>query len=917
MNPLQELRNAGQSPWYDSLSRPLVLSGALSRLISDDGICGVTSNPTIFEKAIGADYQPAIRQAASDPIGVKAIYERLVVRDIQDAADLLLPVYRKRDGQDGFVSLEVSPALAYDVEGSVAEALRLHAACGRDNVMIKIPATAEGIVAIERLVARGVSINVTLLFDVAVYERVAWAYVAGLEQAASAGRPLDKIASVASFFVSRIDTVVDRKLVESARDDAGLRPLAERLAGKIAIANAKRAYRTFRNVVESPRALALQKLGAQPQRLLWASTGTKNPAYSDTYYVDSLIGPDTVNTLPAATMAAFRDHGKVTPALLSGQDEAEERLGQLAGMGIDLAEIARELVTDGVRLFDTSFRQLMRTVARARQEYLQLPLLSECLGPLQPAVSERTTRLLDVPAFWSQATDGLTTGVGWIDLPETANISDLQKWADMARDFRHLLVIGMGGSALGVEAIRQTFARTIEAAGGHPTLTVLDHPIEIAAVRSKIDLAQTLLVVSSKSGTTFETRLMFDYFFDRLQPLPSAERGGAFVVITDPGSPLCQLADERKVRAILPGAPDVGGRYSVLSNFGLVPAAMMGVDVATLLDGARRMRQSCAVDLPADENLAVRLGAALAEAERSGRNKVTFILSPELVGLGTWLEQLLAESLGKEGRGIVPIVHEPIGPPAIYDADRFFIHIRTRGEATLLLPLEQAGHPTLQIETAGACDLGAMFYLWEMATAAAGLILGINPFDQPDVEEAKQYTRKILSSYVQGSPLPQDEPERILDGIALYGSQAGVASDFGEIIAAHLSTLKPGDYFALTAYLEEKYRERLQGMRCQIRDALRCATMLQFGPRYLHSTGQLYRGGPNSGVFLQITADDPAPVKIPEQPYTFGIATMAQAVGDFESLKQRGRRILRLHLGSDVAGGLTRLEEAVAWATRS
>jgi transaldolase/glucose-6-phosphate isomerase len=689
--------------------------------------------------------------------------------------------------------------------------------------------------------------------------------------------------------------------------------LAEQLSGQIAIANAKRAYRTFRNVVESPRYLALQKIGAQPQRLLWASTGTKNPAYSDTYYVESLIGPDTVNTLPDATMAAFRDHGKVTPALLSGEDEAEERLHQLAEIGVDLAEISRGLVTDGVRLFDTSFRQLMRTITRARREHLQLPTVLERLGPLEAAVAEWMTRLSDFPQiFLCQATEGSATGLGWLNLPETAVPSALQRGADMARGYRHLLVLGMGGSSLGVEAIRQTFVQTAQSSSAHPTLIVLDHPIQIAEVCSKIDLTKTLLVVSSKSGTTFETRLMFDYFFARLQPLPSTERGNSFVVITDSASSLWQVAEERKVRAIFQGAPDVGGRYAVLSNFGLVPAAMMGIDVATLLDGARRMRHSCSADLPADENMAVRLGAALAEAERSGRNKVTFILSPELVGLGMWLEQLLAESLGKEGRGIVPIVNEPIGSPDVYDTDRFFIHLRTRGELALLRPLEQAGHPTLQIDTAGARDLGAMFYLWEMATAAAGLILGINPFDQPDVEEAKQYTRQILSSYVQGSPLPQDEPERILDGIAIYGSRAGATSDLREVIAAHLADLKPGDYFALTAYLEEKYQNRLQGIRCQIRNRFRCATMLQFGPRYLHSTGQLYRGGPNAGVFLQVTADDPGPVTIPDQPYTFGVATMAQAVGDFESLKQRGRRILRLHLGSDIAGGLTRLEEAVA-----
>lgn len=923
MNPLLQVSDLGQSIWCDALSRGMLLSGRLKMLIDQVGLGGVTSNPAIFEKAIGDDYAPAVRQAARASLGVKAIYEALAVRDIQDAADLLRPVYEKSGGRDGFVSLEVSPALAFDTPGSIEEGTRLFHACGRDNVMIKIPATADGIPAITALIGRGIPVNVTLLFDVETYEQVALAYIAGLEQAAASGLPLDRIASVASFFVSRIDVVVDGLLAARAAADSKWAETAGRLAGKIAIANAKVAYLRFQAILASPRFIALQRRGAQPQRLLWASTGTKNPAYADVYYVEALIGPDTVNTLPEPTLAAFRDHGRAAATLPHDLDAAEGLLKELATCDIDLHAVSRDLLVDGIRLFDEAFLRLMGTLGRQRQAALsdRLPTMSFHLGALDSDVVERVRATPTLPRalFRRDATlwgrDGLMPGLGWLDLPARSqdDIRLWTTWAKMARPFRHLLLVGMGGSALSAAVLRQTFGVVT----GFPALQVLDRIDGLRALGAGIDLEQTMLIVSSKSGSTVETRLLFDYFHDRVSRSVSDATGSHFVAITDKDSPLASAACGRGIPTILCETTDVGGRYSALSRYGMIPAAMMGIDVASLAERAEWMRQSCGPELPSEENPAVVLGVAIGEAARHGRNKLTFVLSPALAGLGFWLEQLIAESTGKDGRGIAPIVGESLGAPSVYGDDRLFVQIALRTEiddaqTAALAALASAGHPVIHLQIGQTLDIGQMFYLWEMATAAASAVIGIDPFDQPDVEEGKREARQRLAVAGQANRPPDAPPALVAEGIELWGTQG--AQTLNAAIAAHLQQIKPGDYVALTAYLPETHAAVLGDLRRVIRDGTRVATLVGFGPRYLHSTAQFFRGGGNQGVFFQLTMDDPEGVPISGGAHTFGALLAAQAAGDFQTLARRGRRILRLHLGRDAAAGLARLQRAVLHA---
>ncbi len=924
VNPLLLLAERGQSPWFDGLSRSLILSGRLAALIQQDGVRGVTSNPTIFEKAIAsADYAPALRQAATQWIGVKAIYETLAVRDIQDAADLLRPVYEQSGGQDGYVSLEVSPALAHDTDGAIGEAMRLFDACHRDNVMIKIPATDAGLPAIEALIARGINVNITLLFDVAMYTRVALAYLSGLEKAHASGRRIASIASVASFFISRIDTVVDRALRERAAADSTLGSETRCLLGQIAIANAKRAYRQFQAIFSTPRFAALKAQGARAQRLLWASTGTKDPAYPSTYYVEALIGPETVNTMPEATLAAFRDHGKDAVGLLSGGDEADDALRRLSACGVDLDGLTRVLLAEGIDLFDASFRKLMETLSRKRQAILgdALPQVALTLGALDLPVAERLKTLSDFPrALWRKDARlwgrdaGTMSGLGWLDLPEwdAPQIAHVQALAESVRAFRHLVLLGMGGSSLAVAVFRKTFG----VVAGRPRLHVLDHPSDLLDVERRVDLSQTLVLVSSKSGTTLETRLMLAYFLERMRQTVGAAAGQHFVAITDAGSPLETQARAAGFLTVLHGATDVGGRYSALSPFGIAPAAMMGVDVASLLRDARRMRHSNEADVPPEAHPALCLGVTLIEAALRGRDKATFILSPALDSLGPWLEQLIAESLGKAGRGIVPIVGEPLGAPAVYGADRIFVHIqdaregdpaRTRAVACLAA----AGHPVIEMKMGNPLQIGQAFYLWEMATAAAGALLGVHPFDQPAVEEGKTYTRERLKAFIKTGRLPEETPALITDGMRLYGKAACGAATLDAALSAHLAERRPNDYVALTVYLSEIHAGQLGEMRRCIRDATCAATTLGFGPRYLHAIGQLYQDGPNTGLFIQITADDVDDLAIPGESYTFGTVSAAQAAGDFECLQRRGRRVLRVHLGRDVTAGLARLQDAI------
>jgi transaldolase/glucose-6-phosphate isomerase len=918
MNPLKELLDQRQSIWLDYIRRNLITAGDLKRMVQEDGICGITSNPTIFEKAIAGstDYDTALRALLAGDAQAEAgkLYEVLAIEDIQSAADILRPVYDGTGGADGFVSLEVSPHLAHDTAATVAEAKRLKAAVGRPNLMIKVPATPEGIPAIEELIGDGVNVNITLMFSMSHYEAVARAYIHGLERCANPAA----VASVASFFVSRVDTVVDKAL-----ENIGT-PEALALRGKMAIANSKVVYRRFLEIFHGEGFAALRQRGARVQRPLWASTGTKNPDYSDVLYVEELIGPETVNTLPPDTLNAFKEHGRVRGATVKENlEEAEAALAKLKSLGVDLEVITEKLQQDGVAAFAASFDQLMASLEKKRKAMLGIELARQelHLGRYQRRVNRRlidwqearfAARLWNKdPTLWSPTMQPeLTDRLGWLELPES-----MQKQAEQLRafaakvkedDIRHVVLLGMGGSSLAPEVFQQTFGN----APGFPKLRVLDstHPAAVKCVEAEIDAPHALFVVSSKSGTTTETNSLFFYFWDKIGRVTS-EPGTHFIAITDPGTVLETLAAERRFRAVFRAPEEVGGRYSALTVFGLVPAALIGVDVAEILARARRMGEACGPATPSASNPGLILGAALAELTLAKRDKVTFLCSPSLSAFPLWAEQLIAESTGKERKGIVPVAGECIGPPEKYADDRFFIYLRLAADENHLLDrhvaaLEANGHPVARIELNDINDLGQEFFRWEVAVASAGAALGIHPFNQPDVQLAKDLAKKAMEKDSRGKKSAAAHKDEIA---------VGDREALERAVSSWLAGKKPRDYVAIQAYLNPTAERaaQLQEICAALRDRSGAGVTIGFGPRFLHSTGQLHKGGPNSALVLQIVDEPAENLPVPETNYTFDALIQAQALGDFIALKQRRRRVLRVNLGMDAGTGLKQLTESL------
>jgi transaldolase/glucose-6-phosphate isomerase len=944
-NPLVLLHDYGQAVWLDFLARGFLAEGGLKKLVEQDRLTGVTSNPSIFEKAIAgsADYDQSLNTLETQgDCDVMALYERLAIEDIRHAADTLRPIYEATKRQDGYVSLEVSPYLAMDTDATVAEARRLWQSVGRDNLMIKVPGTKPGLPAIRQLIGEGINVNITLLFSQQVYEEVVEAYLAGLEHFVRQGGDPAKVASVASFFVSRIDVAVDKLIEERTRQPgyAEQRDALNRLRGKIAIANAKLAYQRYKRLFAGARFEKLQAKGAHVQRLLWASTGTKNPAYSDVLYVEELIAPDTVNTLPPATTDAFRDHGKVRASLEENVDQAKQMMATLDRSGISIDAVTATLVEEGVQLFAEAFDKLLGAVSRKRALRLGEQLDGQTCK-LAPELDKAVTISLESwrrdakgrrlwagdTSLWTSSDEG--KWLGWLGIAEAERerIDALSSLAEDIRqqNFTHAVLLGMGGSSLGPEVFTQTFGRQ----NGRPALLVLDStdPAQIRTVEGQIDPARTLFIVSSKSGSTLEPNILKQYFFECAKRAVGAENAGSrFIAITDPGSQLQKIAERDKFRHVAYGIPSIGGRYSVLSDFGLVPAAAMGLDVGRLLDETQKMVRSCAANVPPADNPGIVLGTVLGVLAKSGRDKVTIVASAGIADFGAWLEQLLAESTGKHGRGLIPVDAEPLGSPEVYGQDRLFVYLRLEGEAdarrdTAVAEIERAGHPVVHIAVTDRYHIGQEFFRWELATAVASSLLGIDPFDQPDVEASKDKTRELTSAYERSGQLP---PEAALfegDGLTLFADEKNrkaieKAGTLVECLSAHFGRIQEGDYCALLAYVERnaRHREALQDIRVLIRDRKRVATCLGFGPRFLHSTGQAYKGGPNTGVFLQITCDDPADLQVPGQKYTFGVVKAAQARGDLDVLAERDRRALRIHLGPHVAAGLTSLKDAVRQA---
>src|SRR6201996_2875029 len=946
MNPVKALENHGQAVWLDFLARGFVAKGDLKKLIDTDGVKGVTSNPSIFEKAIGSsdEYDGPIGNALKKgDRPVADLFEHLAVEDIQHAADVLRPVYDEFKGNDGFVSLEVSPYLAMDTKGTIAEAMRLWKEVDRKNLMVKVPATPEGIPAIEHLIGKGININITLLFSQKVYIEVAKAYIAGLEKLAADGGDPSHVASVASFFVSRIDSAVDKQLDEKiarANDPHEKERLAA-LKGKVAIANAKLAYQEYKELFSGPRWEKLAAKGAKPQRLLWASTGTKNKDYSDVLYVEELIGRDTINTVPPATLDAFRDHGKPRDSLEENVEDARRVLDELEKSGISLDAITAELVRDGVKLFADAADKLYGAVAHKRATVLGEGIDKQTLGlggELAKAVEKNTEdwrASAKIRQLW-QRDKSVWTGedenkwLGWLTSPAAADVADYEDFSHRVKGqrFSDAVVLGMGGSSLGPEVLAQTFDKQ----PGYPKLHVLDStdPAQIRTLQASINLADTLFIVSSKSGSTTEPNVMKDYFFDRVsETIGKNKAGHRFIAVTDPGSSLQKVAAKQGFARTFYGDPAIGGRYSVLSPFGLVPAAAAGIDLRTLITHTMAMVRTCGPDVPPHENPGVQLGLALGLAALEGRDKVTILSSEKIADFGAWAEQLIAESTGKDGKGLIPIDGETLGEPGQYGHDRFFIDIRTEGEDdsghdAKLAALEKAGHPVVRIVMKSIDHIGQEFYRFEMAIAVAGSVLGINPFNHPDVEAAKIKTRELTAAYEKKGSLPAEQPVVSTDDVDIYTDdtnaaalrKAGANGDLGSWLKAHLSRSGTDDYVALLAYIERNadHIGTLQQIRMAVRNHRHVATCAEFGPRFQHSTGQAYKGGPNSGVFLQITADDARDLAVPGQKASFGVIKAAQARGDFGVLTERRRRAMRVHLKGDLASGLKILDAAISEA---
>jgi len=949
-NPLVQLQTFGQSIWLDYIRRDLLKGGELQRLIIEDGLRGMTSNPAIFEKAIAGStqYQDFLDSLSGRAdLDAKGRYELLAIRDIQDAADLLHPVYQSTKKRDGYVSLEVSPYLAHDTNGTIEEARRLWKTVARENVMIKVPGTAEGIPAIRQLLSEGININVTLLFAQAVYEEVAAAFIDGVEKFSASGGDVSKVASVASFFISRIDSLVDSLVGEKLKNetDAGRKAKLQGILGKVAIANGKLTYEAYQRIFSSPRWKALAAKGAQTQRVLWASTSTKNPAYRDVIYIEELIGPDTVNTVPPTTLDAFRDHGRPRQSLTEDIDAARETMADLAAVGIVMKDVTDKLTADGVKLFADAFDTLLAAVEKNTKR-VSSPKVNQQSASLPADLDAAVKKNLNdwrasgkVRRLWQQdaslwTDDDESKWLGWLGVTDDqiANVAKLKALAAevKAGGFSDILLLGMGGSSLCPEVLSLTYPQT----PGFPHLHILDStdPAQIRSVEDKIDLAKTLFIVSSKSGSTLEPNIYKQYFFERVQQTGGADKAGSrFIAITDPGSKMQLVAERDRFRHIFYGLPSIGGRYSALSNFGMVPAAAMGLDVDKFLQRTHEMVDASKANVPVDQNPGVMLGLIMGTAAKMGRDKITLIASPGISDLGAWLEQLIAESTGKLGKGIIPVDREDLAAPDVYGNDRIFAYLRLEGAADAsqdakVAALEKAGQPVVRIAVYDTYNLGQEFFRWEIATAVAGSILGINAFNQPDVEASKIVTKQLTSAYETTGSLPPEKPLVDAGAIKLFTDDKNVA-DLIEVtrsgpvsddaltafVRAHLKRLGAGDYFAVLGYIEmnAEHEALLQSLRMTVRNRKHVATCLGFGARFLHSTGQAYKGGPNSGVFLQITCDDAQDLPVPGQKYTFGVVKAAQARGDFQVLADRHRRALRVHLGRDVKAGLVKLIELV------
>ena len=919
MDKFDALQKIGQSLWYDNIERKLLENGDLKALIDQGEIRGVTSNPTIFNKAISSssDYDDALKTLAwagwEDP---EEIFYRLAIEDIQAACDLFTPVYESSNGLDGFVSLEVNPKLATDTKKTITEAANLWKSVGRRNLMIKIPATLEGLPAIRRSIAEGINVNVTLIFSISRYEQVIEAYIEGLEDRVKNGKPVDRIASVASFFVSRMDSKIDKRLAELLTIKPSDSEKIKRLMGKAAISNTRLAYQLFEKKFTSDRFSNLLEQGANCQRPLWASTSTKNPDYPDTLYIEELIAKNSVNTVPPKTLDAFREHGSVSETIHNDLDISKKITSELEELGISIDQVTQELEDEGVESFVQSYLDLLDSIKKRSQEAVaELGGIEKMLSSNLKKIDNKSIveRIFDKdPTLWTTNEDEyfeIKHRLDWLEAPETSHIyiDEINQLRNelVSSGFNHGVVLGMGGSSLAPEVFANVFSST-ETLG--LSISILDStdPQHVQNLEAHLPIEKTIFIVSSKSGTTSEVHAFLDHFWQVVKDTGNNNPGEQFVAVTDTDTPLHKLGLQRNFRKVFQANPNVGGRYSALTAFGLVPAGLMGIDLELLLTRSSRFEKQCKTENPIARNPGAILGAIIASATQSARDKLTILADNNIVHFGSWLEQLIAESSGKQNKGIIPIDLEPKTEVEHYNNDRIFIYLRQSGEFdSWCKKLRESEHPVITFNIKDNYEIGAEFYRWEFATAVACSMLGINAFDQPDVQDSKQRTAEKLADFSKTGMVKQIEPSWENDQFAVFDSTKEKTpgnTNIKELVSSFLKQNKPGDYIAINAYLPRNPQTLadLQKLRQKVLELTDCATSLGFGPRFLHSTGQLHKGGPNNCMIIQITKAIGDDVSIPGKYFTFGTLINAQAMGDLEALISRNRRILSINLKKEI-----------------
>ncbi|MCX7905237.1 MAG: bifunctional transaldolase/phosoglucose isomerase [Elusimicrobiales bacterium] len=900
-----KFRKIGQSIWLDSISRNMILNGTLANMIEKYDIVGLTSNPTIFENAIVKSnlYDNSIEIAAKKFTNIQDIAYSLMIEDIQRACDLFKSVYEKTSGTDGFVSIEIPPTLN-EINSIIECATKIWEIVNRENLMIKIPATENGITAGEKLLKMGINVNMTLIFSPKIYDKVTEAYLSAVKWRVE-NKIQGNIFSVASFFVSRIDTELTNifsNIINSINDTEKINEI-NKLKGKAAVAVSLLIYEIYLKKFHSNDFKKYEELGIKPQKLLWASTSTKEPNIKDSFYLDELCLPYTIATAPQHTIYSFFEHGKINDEKIETRiSQAHYIYEKIISLGIDWEKIYEKLLSEGIKKFIESYNNILKAIETKIKnislQKLTMQIYNVSLEELLDKIEKENfiKRIFSKDTtLWKKDTQNakiIKNSLGWLELPNKMKekLPEIESFRQeiIKEGYKDVLLLGMGGSSLASEVIVNIFGQNKKI-----KFHVLDstNPDWINKITKNIKIEKTLFIVSSKSGTTLETISHFKYFFNLLKT-KTKKAGKNFIAITDKDTPLEKIAIKYKFRKIFINPSDIGGRFSVFSYFGLVPASFTQANLSKLITNA----QNAMSELNKDNSPAIVLGAFLGLSYLNGKDKLTLVVPKKLQRFGLWIEQLIAESTGKEGKGILPIIDYEIYEPSSYSNDRCFVAITLKNfpeNEEKINQIIKSGHPLLKIYLDDVYDIAKEFYRWEIATALCGHIMKINPFDQPDVQFTKEFTQKILKSKNFFNLSPQIKNS----SFEIYTANTSKIEKDDSLSWYILKNTSEDGYIAFCLYLDENNKniKFFEEIKQNILKKTSIPTIIVYGPRYLHSIGQLFKGGKNSGTFIILTSKPKKDIKILGESLSFNKICVSQAKGDFLAMKEKGRKCIMIH----------------------